>query len=84
MQSKFGHDDASSLVVSVLEQSEISDISDNSDFFHVEAVSSEVPRTTEDAMLIVRSTVPHWREYPLLLGADNSLDSCASFMNVSS
>ncbi len=44
-----------------------SDISDNSDIFHVEAVSSEVPRTREDEELaIVESIVPDLREFPLL------------------
>ena len=44
-----------------------SDISDNSDLFHVEAEATEVPRTDEDQeMAIVDTIVPHLREHPLL------------------
>jgi len=44
-----------------------SDISDNSDLFHVEAKESENPRTDEDKELeIIESIVPFLREFPLL------------------
>ena len=45
----------------------LSDVSDNSDLFHVAARPSETPRTLEDEELaIIDSIVPHLRDYPLL------------------
>eukprot|EP00973_Karenia_brevis_P054783 7615972-Karenia_brevis.AAC.1 len=67
VQGACGHGDASSVAESVGEGSEFSDISDNSDVFHVEAAPSELPRADEDATIrIVRTIVPHLRDYPLL------------------
>ena len=46
---------------------EFSDISDNSDVFHVEAIPSQEPRTDEDKDLrICQSIVPHLREHVLM------------------
>ena len=55
-----------------------SDISDNSDLFHVAAVESLEPRTDEDAEIrICQSIAPHLREYPLMPvdGRDATKDS---------
>eukprot|EP00973_Karenia_brevis_P001340 182074-Karenia_brevis.AAC.1 len=61
------HEDLSSDSECVDEGAEFSDTSDDSDVFHVEAAYSELPRTEQDAMIrIVRTIVPHLREYPLL------------------
>jgi predicted small metal-binding protein len=50
-----------------IELDEFSDISDNSDIFHVEVLPSEVPRTPEDADIQRISQLKHhMRRYPLL------------------
>ena len=46
---------------------EFSEISDNSDLFHVEAVQAEEPRTDEDADLrLCEEIMVHLREHPLM------------------
>ena len=48
-----------------------SDISDNSNIFHVATVVSDAPRTREDVDLaIVESIVPYLRKYPFLPSDD--------------
>jgi hypothetical protein len=60
-----------------------SDISDNSDIFHVECVTSEAPRTPEDADLArIRRLAAHMRKYPLLPPDPDSPEE--SFMDVDS
>ena len=45
----------------------LSNVSDNSDFFHVESKVTKEPRTDEDKdRHIIESIVPHLRDYPLL------------------
>ena len=51
----------------VMEVDSLSDISDDSDLFHVSHVPSSVPRTREDKDLqIINSIAKHLRRYPLL------------------
>ena len=63
----------------------LSDVSDNSDLFHVSCKESGSGRTPEDKELIViESIVPHLREYPLLPPDGRDSTFCKSFTNVES
>ena len=60
-----------------------SDVSDNSDIFHVEAVQTELPRTREDEDLArVQRLRAHMRSFPLLPPRRD--DAQESFMDVDS
>ena len=78
---KFGADGE----VEVAQDDEWSDVSDNSDIFHVSAKPSQVSRTDEDEDLrIVESIVPYLREYPLLPADGADPENKKSFTEVSS
>ncbi len=61
----------------------LSDISDNSDLFHVSATTFSHPRTLEDKdMAVIDTIVPYLRDYPLLPPKAGNL--CESFTDVGS
>ncbi len=63
----------------------LSDVSDNSDLFHVTCKDSSSSRTPEDQdLLIIESIVPHLRDYPLLPPDGRDSSFCKSFTNVDS
>ena len=70
----------------VLDQDDIdslSDVSDNSDLFHVESKVTAESRTDEDQDLhIIESIVPHLRDYPLL--PPDTQDPTKSFVDMQS
>ena len=63
----------------------LSDVSDNSDLFHVAAVESTEPRTDEDSdVRVCRSIVPHLRDFPLLPLDGRDHEKTKSFRDVQS
>ena len=64
---------------------EFSEISDNSDLFHVEAVQAEEPRTDEDADLrLCEEIMVHLREHPLMPVDGRDTMKTASFTDTHS
>jgi len=62
-----------------------SDISDNSDLFHVQAVSCDMPRTDQDKELrLAQEIAKHLRDYPLLPCTQDSDGTEHTFMDVAS
>ena len=63
----------------------LSDVSDNSDLFHVSAVESAEPRTEEDADIrICRTIATHLRDFPLLPPDGRDSEKVHSYRDVQS
>ena len=63
----------------------LSDVSENSDLFHVSAVISAEPRSEEDADIrICRNIASHLRDFPLLPPDGRDTEKARSFRDVQS